>query len=378
MMKKSMIAVSLMISLFLVGCGKAEQQQSGAAALKVVIQPVETIEHQPSKAFVGRVSAVEDVDITAQVSGYLKERHFREGQIVEKGQLLYSIEPASYEAQVANAKAAVAQAQATLKHANNEFARAKTLLPKGSISRSEYDNRQAQQMGASAQLEAAKAQLKLAEVNLSYTQITAPFSGRIADSKVSTGDLVSPASGVLTTLVSLDPVHASFQLSERDRLEVGAENLQGDGQSGHQSVKVKVLLENNEVHPHTGQLDFIDNRIDMTTGTIAVRASVPNPDYTLLPGQHINVEISTVKTQPAFVIPRRAVQTDVGGDFVMVVTEGNIAERRDIELGVQTNDGIIVTTGLAENDRVIVSGLQRVRNGMAVQYDNADDQEKAE
>lgn len=377
-MKKSMIAMSLMTSLFLVGCGEAEQQQSAAMTPKVVLQPVETIEHQPSKAFVGRISALEDVDITAQVSGYLKERHFREGQIVEKGQLLYSIEPASYEAQVANAKAAVTQAQATLKHANNEFARAKTLLPKGSISRSEYDNRQAQQMGASAQLEAAKAQLKLAEVNLSYTQITAPFSGRIADSKVSTGDLVSPASGVLTTLVSLDPVHARFQLSERDRLEVGAENLQGDGQSGHQSVKVKVLLENNEVHPHTGQLDFIGNRIDMTTGTIAVRASVPNPDYTLLPGQHINVEISTVKTQPAFVIPRRAVQTDVGGDFVMVVTEGNIAERRDIELGVQTSDGIIVTTGLAENDRVIVSGLQRVRNGMAVQYDSADDQEKAE
>ncbi|WP_089122688.1 efflux RND transporter periplasmic adaptor subunit [Vibrio algivorus] len=378
MMKKSMIAMSLMTSLFLVGCGEAEQQKPGAIAPKVVLQPVEVIEHQPSKAFVGRISALEDVDITAQVSGYLKERHFREGQIVEKGQLLYSIEPASYEAQVANAKAAVAQAQATLKHANNEFARAKTLLPKGSISRSEYDNRQAQQMGASAQLEAAKAQLKLAEVNLSYTQITAPFSGRIADSKVSTGDLVSPASGVLTTLVSLDPVHASFQLSERDRLEIGAENLQGDGQSSQQSVKVKVLLENSQVHPHIGQLDFIGNRIDVTTGTIAVRASVPNPEYTLLPGQHINVEISTVKTKPAFVIPRRAVQTDVGGDFVMVVTEGNIAERRDIELGVQTSDGIIVKTGLGENERVIVSGLQRVRNGMAVQYDSADAQEKAE
>ncbi|GAM68742.1 membrane fusion protein cmeA [Vibrio sp. JCM 19236] len=235
---------------------------------KVVLEQVTVIDHQPSKAYVGRVSALEDADITAQVSGYLKERHFREGQMVEKGQLLYTIEPSSFEAQVASAKASVAQAEATLKRADSEFARAKNLLPKGSISKSEYDNREAEKLGAIAQLEAAKAQLQLAEVNLSHTKIEAPFSGRISDSNVSIGDLLSPSSGTLTTLVSLDPIHATFQLSERERLAMGAENFQGDGKSDRAAVEVSLILENNTEHPHKGELDFVGNRIDLNTGTI--------------------------------------------------------------------------------------------------------------
>ncbi|GAM56458.1 membrane fusion protein cmeA [Vibrio ishigakensis] len=370
-MKKTLLAVSLASSLFLVGCSEPQQKAGGGMVPKVVLEQVTVIDHQPSKAYVGRVSALEDADITAQVSGYLKERHFREGQMVEKGQLLYTIEPSSFEAQVASAKASVAQAEATLKRADSEFARAKNLLPKGSISKSEYDNREAEKLGAIAQLEAAKAQLQLAEVNLSHTKIEAPFSGRISDSNVSIGDLLSPSSGTLTTLVSLDPIHATFQLSERERLAMGAENFQGDGKSDRAAVEVSLILENNTEHPHKGELDFVGNRIDLNTGTIPVRASVPNPEQTLLPGQHIKVEIASVATQPAIVIPRRAVQTDIAGDFVMIVTEGNVAERRNVELGVQTSQGIIVSTGLGENDNVIVSGLQRVRNGVTVQPEEA-------
>ncbi len=370
-MKRSLLAVSLASTLFLVGCGESENAQPSAVAPRVVVEAASVIAHQPSKSYVGRIEAVEDADITAQVSGYLKERHFKEGQIVEKGQLLYSIEPSSFAAQVASAKAQVAQSSAHLKRADNDYQRAKNLLPKGSISRSEYDTKYAEQLGASAQLEAAKAELLLAEVNLSYTKITAPFSGRISDTKVSIGDLLSPSSGTLTTLVSLDPVHAAFQLSERERLELGVDKYEGDGESDSGEVEVTLMLENGQAHPQKGRLDFVGNRIDLTTGTLAVRASVPNSQHTLLPGQHIKVMIAATQTQPAIVIPRRAVQTDIAGDFVMLKTDGNIAERRNVELGVQTPSGVIVKTGLAEKDQVIVGGLQRVRNGAPVQVAEA-------
>jgi membrane fusion protein (multidrug efflux system) len=367
MMKKYLLVTSLASALFLAGCGESQTPASQVTLPKVTIQSVASIDYQPNRAYVGRIEAVEDVNITAQVSGYLKERHFTEGQVVEKGQLLYSIEPSSFEAQVASARASVAQAEASLKRAENDFKRAKNLLPKGSISQSEFDTRQADQLGAVAQLQAAKAQLLLAEVNLSHTQILAPFSGRISNSHVSIGDLVSPASGTLTTLVSLDPVLASFQLSERERLALGFERFEGDGKADANEVEVRLILENGAVHPQMGKLDFVSNRIDLATGTLAMRASVPNSQQTLLPGQHIKVELTAPKSESVVVIPRRAVQTDIAGDFVMVVTEGNIAERRDIELGVQTPQGIIVETGISQNDNVIISGLQRVRNGVAVE-----------
>ncbi|OBT13707.1 efflux transporter periplasmic adaptor subunit [Vibrio sp. UCD-FRSSP16_10] len=370
-MKKSLLAVSLMSAFFLVGCGEAKKTQRGGEAPTVVVEPATVISHQPSKSYVGRIEAIEDVDITAQVTGYLKQRHFKEGQIVEKGQLLYTIEPSSFKAQVASAKASVAQASALLKRAENDYKRAKNLLPKGSISQSEYDSKQAEKLAASAQLEAANAELLLAQVNLSYTKITAPFSGRISDTKVSTGDLLSPSSGTLTTLVSLDPVHASFQLSERERLQFGFDQYEGDGESNNGEVEVSVMLENGQQHPYKGRLDFVGNRIDLTTGTLAVRSLVPNTEHTLLPGQHINLVIASAQTQPAVVIPRRAVQTDIAGDFVMLKTDGNIAERRNVELGVQTASGVIVKTGLSKDDQIIVGGLQRVRNGIAVQVASA-------
>lgn len=332
----------------------------------VVAESVDLIKHQASKSYIGRVEAVEDTNITAQVSGYLKQRHFEEGQMVERGQLLYSIEPSSFNAQVASAKATLAQANAALKKAELDFKRGKNLLPKGSISQSEFDNLNATLLGATAQVEAAKAQLHLAEVNLSYTEIRAPFSGRIAQSKVSKGDLLSPQSGILTTLVSLDPVHTSFSISERERLEMGMDKIKGDGADDANAVEVQVVLENGEYYDHLGQLDYLGNRINLDTGTIAMRAQVANPDYRLLPGQHVRVELKEKNAQDVLVVPRRAVQTDLEGDFVMVITEGNVAERRNVALGRQVEQGIIVRQGLANTDRVITQGLQRVRNGVPV------------
>ncbi len=365
MQKKPLVAL-MAATAILAGCGEANNAQKGGQAPLVVTQDVTIIDYQPNKSYIGRIEAVEDTNITAQVSGYLEARHFDEGQMVEKGQLLYSIEPSSFEAQVASAKAALAQAKAALKKAELDHERGKNLLPRGSISQSEFDALTATLLGARAELEAANAQLKLAEVNLSYTQIRAPFSGRISDSKVSTGDLLSPSSGILTTLVSLDPVHTSFSVSERERLTLGMGRIKGDGSDESSGVEVQLELENGEYFEHLGQLDFLGNRINTQTGTIAMRALVPNPEQQLLPGQHIKVNLRDKNAKDVIVIPRRAVQTDLEGDFAMVMTEGNVAERRNVKLGPQVEQGIIINEGLEQDDTVITQGLQRVRNGVEV------------
>lgn len=365
-MKKKLIITTLASALILAGCGEQSAQKPTSPIALVTAENVIVVPYQHSRNYIGRIEAVEDTEITAQISGYLKQRHFEEGQMVEKGQLLYSIEPSSFEAQLASANASLAQANAALKKAQLDFQRGKNLLPRGSISQSEFDNLTAQRLSAEAQVEAASAQLKLANVNLSYTQIRAPFSGRISDSKVSTGDLVSPSTGVLTTLVSLDPVHTSFSLSERERLALGIDRIQGNGKAEANEVEVALMLENGQPFDHVGKLDYLGNRIDLNTGTIAMRAVVDNPDHQLLPGQHVRVELREKQNRDVLVIPRRAVQTDLEGNFVMVIAPDNIAERRNVKLGDQTQQGIIIREGLQPDDMVITQGLQRVRNGMSV------------
>ncbi|EHD0090660.1 efflux RND transporter periplasmic adaptor subunit [Vibrio vulnificus] len=365
-MKLKPIVGLIVASALLAGCEDKALQQHNTMAPLVVTQEVLMLDYQPSNAYIGRVEAVEDTNITAQVSGYLKARHFEEGQLVEKGALLYTIEPSSFEAQVASAKASLAQAKASLKKAELDHQRGKNLLPRGSISQSEFDALTAGLLGAQAQLEAANAQLKLADVNLSYTQIRAPFSGRISDSKVSTGDLVSPSSGILTTLVSLDPIHTAFSISERERLALGIERIKGDGSTPSAGVEVLLQLENGKEYPHLGRLDYLGNRIDTKTGTIALRAVVENPDHQLLPGQHIKVNLREKQAKSVVVVPRRAVQTDLEGHFVMVMTPGEVAERRNVSLGAQVEQGVVIRQGLTQDDVVITQGLQRVRNGMQV------------
>ncbi|EPF7649743.1 efflux RND transporter periplasmic adaptor subunit [Vibrio vulnificus] len=365
-MKLKPIVGLVVASALLAGCEDKTLQQRNTMAPLVVTQEVLMLDYQPSNAYIGRVEAVEDTNITAQVSGYLKARHFEEGQLVEKGALLYTIEPSSFEAQVASAKASLAQAKASLKKAELDHQRGKNLLPRGSISQSEFDALTAGLLGAQAQLEAANAQLKLADVNLSYTQIRAPFSGRISDSKVSTGDLVSPSAGILTTLVSLDPIHTAFSISERERLALGIERIKGDGSTPSAGVEVQLQLENGKEYPHLGRLDYLGNRIDTKTGTIALRAVVENPDHQLLPGQHIKVNLREKQAKSVVVVPRRAVQTDLEGHFVMVMTQGEVAERRNVSLGAQVEQGVVIREGLTQDDVVITQGLQRVRNGMQV------------
>ncbi|WP_240205402.1 efflux RND transporter periplasmic adaptor subunit [Vibrio sp. CyArs1] len=365
-MPKKLLVASLVSAVLLAGCGETTNTQQNAPAPLVQTQAVEVVPHQQSKIYIGRMDAVEDTAITAQVSGYLLERHFQEGQIVEKGQLLYTIEPSTFEAQVASAKAMVSEARSSLKKAELDFERGKNLVKSNNISQAEFDALTASLMSARAQLEAGIAQEKVAEVNLSHTTIRAPFTGRISDSKVSTGDLLSPSSGVLTTLVSMDPIYASFSISERERLALGMDQIEGDGSDESNGVAVNVILEDGRVYEQQGKIDFLGNRINLNTGTLAMRAVVENPSQRLLPGQHVRVELMEKEASDVVTVPRRAVQTDLEGDFVMIVSEGNVAERRNVALGPQVEAGVVIRSGLKTTDVVITQGLQRVRNGIPV------------
>ncbi|MDV7103786.1 efflux RND transporter periplasmic adaptor subunit [Vibrio sp. TH_r3] len=351
------------------GCDGQPTGQSQSFAPLVSAENVKVISYHRNQDYVGRINAVEDVTITAQVSGYLRSRHFVEGQMVEQGQLLFEIEPSSYQAQVASANASVALAQANVKKTTLDYERGKNLLPKGNISQSEYDALTSAKLGAEAQLQAAKAELNAAEVNLSYTSIRAPFDGRVSESYVSIGDLVSPSTGTLTNIVSLDPIHASFTVSERQRLLMGMEEIDGSGTGAADKVEVQLIFENGESYGEMGHIDFIDNRINTTTGTLAMRAQFKNPKEVLLPGQHVKVNIQEKTTVELDTIPRRAVQSDLQGDFVMLLTEDNIAERRNVKLGKQTETGAIIVDGLNSDDRVITKGLQRIRNGVEVRVE---------
>ncbi|NUW75082.1 efflux RND transporter periplasmic adaptor subunit [Vibrio mediterranei] len=375
-MPKKLLVASLVSAVLLAGCGETTNTQQNAPAPLVQTQAVELVPHQQSKIYIGRMDAVEDTAITAQVSGYLLERHFQEGQIVEKGQLLYTIEPSTFEAQVASAKAMVSEARSSLKKAELDFERGKNLVKSNNISQAEFDALTASLMSARAQLEAGIAQEKVAEVNLSHTTIRAPFTGRISDSKVSTGDLLSPSSGVLTTLVSMDPIYASFSISERERLALGMDQIEGDGSDESNGVAVNVILEDGRVYDQQGKIDFLGNRINLNTGTLAMRAVVENPSQRLLPGQHVRVELMEKEASDVVTVPRRAVQTDLEGDFVMIVSEGNVAERRNVALGPQVETGVVIRSGLKTTDVVITQGLQRVRNGIPVRIQEPKSQEQ--
>lgn len=339
-------------------------------AVEVIVDQVVLDPYQPKSSFVGRLQAIEDVSIEAQVSGYLKSRNFREGEMIEAGTLLYEIDPAAFEAALAQAEADLARARATQKAAENNFKRGKELLPDGNISASEMDRLTADKLEADAAVASKKAQVKTAEVNLSYTQIRAPISGRIGRSKFSTGDLVGPNTGVLTTLVSVDPIYAVFQLSEATFVQIIVERM---GMGGARSLNeqefsdlvVRLELRNRTFYPEIGRIDYLANRISQDTGTLEARAVIPNPGGLLVPGQYVRVVIVREELSEALFVPQAAVQADQQGSFVLVV-QGDVVQRRNVVLDERVDDKIVVLQGVDEGELVIVRGLQQVRPGQPV------------
>ncbi|TGD71849.1 efflux RND transporter periplasmic adaptor subunit [Mangrovimicrobium sediminis] len=361
-MKRCVPVVALLF--LLVACSG---EQPPPREVQVVVDTVVEEPYQPKREYVGRLQARDDVAIQARVSGYLTTREFDEGQVVQAGQVLYTIDSSEYDAALARARAELAAAVAVQSNAERNFRRGKELLPKGAISQAEMDNLTATKLDADARLKSAEAQVTSAEVNLSYTTITAPITGRIGRSIASVGDLVGPNSGNLTTLVSIDPIEALFQVSETTYLAtLGADLTRDIDVERLRALEVTLELANGVSYPEVGYMDYFSNRVDAETGTLEARAAIPNPHALLVPGQYVRVILQRTTLVEGLFVPQAAVQVDQQGSYVLTVEEGSVVVRHNVELGERMDQLVRVHGGVAAGDQVIVRGLQLVRPGMTV------------
>ncbi|MBB6560459.1 multidrug efflux system membrane fusion protein [Acidovorax soli] len=365
-------AAAVAASAVLVFQSPSAQATAGAAQPQAVPVSVAAVLQQDISLwdeFSGRLEAVQRVDIRARVSGAVQSVHFREGSLVKQGDLLITVDPAPYAAEVDRAEAQVAAAQARVSYTRSELERATRLLQESAIAQREHDERQNAQREADANLRAAQAALQTARLNLGYTQVRAPVAGRVGRIEITQGNLVAsgPGAPVLTTLVSVSPIYASFDTDE----QVVVKALQ-DLKSG---TSARTLIERIPVQmgtgtsggtPHAGKLQLIDNQVDAKSGTVRVRAVFDNADGDLIPGQFARIRMGQARSSQAILINERAVGTDQNKKFVLVVGEGNKAEYREVTLGAPIEGLRVVTSGLKAGETIIVNGLQRVRPGAVV------------
>jgi len=361
------LLVPAVLAVALAGCDEKASQSSSQPpeqqpAPTVIVAEADRQSIAESANFVGRVEALEKVEIRARVTGFLGERHFREGQLVKEGDLLFVIEREPFEAEVGLKQARVESAQAQLTFANFQVERARELLRTNTTPRATYDQRVAEQGVAAASVSGARADLRLAEVNLGYTEIRSPISGRIGRASITRGNVVSLDAGVLTVVVRQDPIRVTFPVSQRQLL-----NLRRKYQDqGADAVRVRVRLPDGSQYAQTGQVNFIDVQTDRTTDTALVQAQIPNPDGLLSDGQFIGITAEGEEPQQVVVIPQSAVQIDQTGPFVLIVGDGNKVEQRRVRLGRGPAGQSVVESGLDAGAMVITEGAQRVRPGAVV------------
>lgn len=320
-----------------------------------------------SAEFVARLRAREDAAIQARISGTIVERNFDEGQEVGKDGLLFRIDPRPFEAALAAARAQLSNANTALEVAQRNLARGEELVPQGYISEAEMDKLRGERDRARGAVEAARAEVENAEINLGFTRITAPFTGVAGRSQVSIGDLVSPQSGPLVTLVQRDPMLADFDVDEAALANAMKANQEAAARGETPAPYTPSLtLVNGDVYPLPGTIDYASNRVNPSTGTVTITASFSNPDGVLLPGQFVRVRLQRATAERRLRIPQQSVLEDMQGRYVFVVGEDGAVDRRNVTLGQR--DGIywVVESGLEEGDRVIVNGIQKVRSGMPV------------
>jgi RND family efflux transporter MFP subunit len=321
--------------------------------------------------FTGQFSAVDYVELRAQVSGYLTEIHFTDGQIVHKGDLLFVIDPRPYDIQLQQAQAQQLTAQASLDLANKEIARTADLHRSDFASGELLDQRVQQQRNAVASLDQAKAAVRSAELNLEFTRITAPLTGRISMHRASIGNLIiggqslGSSATLLTTIVSLDPIYLDFDMSEGDYLAY-QRYLQGQHAGKTIDRTVEARLSDEHGWTRRGQLDFLDNQMDRSSGTLHARATLPNPDLFIAAGQFARLRLPTSAREPTLLVPDAAIATDQSRKLVMTVAADGTVVPKPVEIGPLSGDLRIIRSGLAPTDRVIINGLMRARPGTKV------------
>ena len=363
-MNRTRFLAMAMLVAALAGCRQTQQAGPPAPPPAVGVQLARIKAVAPTDDFVGRIKAVDTVQLRARVEGFLDKVLFKEGQRVKSGQLLYQIEKTQYQAAVDQANANLAAAAAVVLNAQLQFDRADELVRTRAVAQTTLDQDRANLDSAKASVLQNKAALAIAMENLGYTDIKSPIDGRIGLTAYTQGNLVNPASGVLATIVSEDPIYAEFPVSMRQIADITSKHGQGPG--GNIDIKVFVKLANREEYGHPGDWNYIGNQVDQQTDTLLVRATLPNPERRLVDGAFVTVEVRESEEQPRLVIPRAALQLDQAGVYVLVVDKDHKVETKRVTTGEAVNTDIAIASGLQEGDAVIVDGVQKVRPGQVV------------
>ncbi|ECO9553156.1 multidrug efflux RND transporter periplasmic adaptor subunit AcrA [Salmonella enterica] len=377
------LAVVLMLSgsLALTGCDDKQDQQGGQQMPEVRVVTLKTEPLQITTELPGRTVAYRIAEVRPQVSGIILKRNFVEGSDIEAGVSLYQIDPATYQATYDSAKGDLAKAQAAANIAELTVKRYQKLLGTQYISKQEYDQALADAQQATAAVVAAKAAVETARINLAYTKVTSPISGRIGKSSVTEGALVQNGqASALATVQQLDPIYVDVTQSSNDFLRLKQELANGSLKQENGKAKVDLVTSDGIKFPQSGTLEFSDVTVDQTTGSITLRAIFPNPDHTLLPGMFVRARLQEGTKPTALLVPQQGVTRTPRGDAtVLVVGADNKVETRQIVASQAIGDKWLVTDGLKAGDRVVVSGLQKVRPGaqVKVQEITADNKQQA-
>jgi membrane fusion protein (multidrug efflux system) len=366
------LALACAVTLALAACKKQEQQQPPPPEVSVVEAKPQTLPLQ--RELVGRLSGFRTADVRARVAGVLQKRLYTEGTDVKEGQPLFQIDPAPLKATLASAQGELAAAEATYANAKVAADRARRLAPQSYVSKSDLDTAEATERTSAASVQQARAAVETARINLGYATVTAPISGRAGKQQVTEGALVGQSDiTLLTTIDQLDPLYVNFSMNSDELAQLrqaqaqGAVALSGDGQA-----TVNVKLGDGSVYPHAGTLDFTSVTVDPSTGSVSLRALLPNPDHVLLPGSFVSFDATLGQRANAFLVPQAGIQRDAHGAYALVVGKDGNVVRRNVVADSQQQGQWVVTSGLEAGDQVIVSGQQKAKEGApakAVPYD---------
>lgn len=332
-----------------------------------VVEVAKTTEEDvyPQTESVGRVEAKYSVDVVARINGWLQKRYFQEGAYVKKGQTLFLIQPNEYQIAVSQAQAAVRQSQAALINSQKELKRAQELVKNDFVSKSYYDQAVATRDQNKASLDVNKANLAAAQLNLSYTKITSPVDGKVGKILITEGNLVNAQSGALTKIVSTSPIYTYFNIKSEDYLKF-MKNTSRTDDNKFENMDVKIKLSDGTEYTEKGKLEFVNNEVDPTAGTIALRATFQNKDHLLVPGDFVNVTAIAKKPAKVVLVPQVAVSDSTNGSYVWVVDNDNLAQQKFIKIANQEGESWVVTEGLEPGETVITAGFQRLRPGSPV------------
>jgi membrane fusion protein (multidrug efflux system) len=370
---RTKFAALLLALPLLAACEESADQAKGPPMPHVDVQAVKALSRPLVMEYPGRVAGYKSVEVRARVEGILLSREYQEGSVVKEGDVLFLIDPAPYESELESAKARLGQEKANLKRAERSWERIRSLHKQGTVSAQRRDEALADLETARSLVQDAAAKLETAELNLSYTTVRAPITGATGREEVSEGSLIGtgPDRSLLTTMTQLDPVYVNFSYAATEAASLRQQIVSGRiEEPENERYSVRVRFGSGEYYAGEGYVDFTDNTVDTSTGTIRARAILGNPDGVLVPGQFVTLLVSGLTIKDAIAIPKRALMQAADGAYVYVIGEDNKAIRRSVTLGEELDDLWVIKAGLKAGERIVTEGVVKVHPGTQVVIDN--------